>query len=178
MTAQAWREFEKLASRIEQTIAGENVTVKSPDFIDCLTTGTRREVDVSIRTRVGSAEILVTVECRDRVDVQDVTWIEQLIAKRKNIGAAKTIAVAASGFSKEAALIARENGIDLRILDEINEEDIKGWVRIVGIIHTFKDVELTGPPRIGFVTEAGDEQADLANWITRCGAYQPLTKFS
>ena len=125
MTTPAWRDFEKLVTRIEHALAGEGVTITSPDFIPCVTTGSPREVDASIRTRVGSAEILVTVECRDRVAVQDVTWVEQLAAKKKNIGAAKTIAVAASGFSAEAARIARENAIDLHILDEITEDDIK-----------------------------------------------------
>jgi hypothetical protein len=161
MTTQAWRKFEKLVSRIEQALAGEGVTVTSPDFIPCITTGTPREVDASIRTRVGSAEILITVECRDRVAVQDVTWIEQLATKKKNIGAAKTIAVAASGFSVEATRIARENAIDLRVLDEITEEDIKSWMPLVGVIHVFKDGEVTGPPQIVLMAEPGDEPAEL-----------------
>ena len=157
MSTPPWRSFEKLVSRIEQALAGGAVTVTSPDHIPCITTGTSREVDVSIRTRVGSAEILVTVECRDRVAVQDVTWIEQLVTKKKNIGAAKTIAVAASGFSAEAARIARENGIDLRILDEITDEDIKNWMPMFGIVHVFKDCGLTGSPEVHFFAEPGDE---------------------
>lgn len=161
MTTPDWRKFEKLVSRIEQALAGEHVTVKSPDFIHCITTGTSREVDVSIRTRVGSAEILLTVECRDRVAVQDVTWIEQLAAKKKNIGAAKTIAVAASGFSSEARRIASENAIDLRILDEITEEDIKSWMPLIGMVHVFKDCELTGPPDIVFLAQQGDEPSEM-----------------
>ncbi len=157
MSAPAWRSFEKRVSRIEQALAGESVTVRSPDYIPCITTGASRDVDVSIRTRIGSVEILVTVECRDRVAVQDVTWIEQLAAKKKNIGAARTIAVAASGFSAEATRIAQENAIDLRILDEITAEDIKSWMRMVGIVHIFKDCGLTGSPEIRFFAEEGDE---------------------
>jgi hypothetical protein len=161
MATPAWRDFEKLVTRIEHALAGEGVTVTSPDFIPCVTTGTPREVDASIRTRVGSAEVLVTVECRDRVAMQDVTWIEQLAAKKQNIGAAKTIAVAASGFSAEATRIARENAIDLRILDEITEDDIKSWMPVIGMIHIYKDCEVTGPPEIVFMAELGDEAADL-----------------
>lgn len=161
MTTPAWRTFEKLVSRIEQALAGEHVTVASPDFVPCITTGTLREVDASIRTRVGSAEILVTVECRDRVAVQDVTWIEQLAAKKKNIGAAKTIAVAAAGFSAEATRIARENVIDLRILDEITEEDIKSWMPLIGMVHVFKECELAGSPEIVFMAEPGDGPAEV-----------------
>ena len=161
MTKTTWRSFELLVSRIEHALAGESVTVKSPDSIPCITTGRHREVDVSIRTWVGSAEILITVECRDRVAVQDVTWIEQLAAKKKNIGAAKTIAVAASGFSTEATRIARENGIDLRILDEITDQDIKSWIGMVGMVHVFKDCGLAGSPEIHFFLETGDEPQEM-----------------
>lgn len=161
MTTPAWRNFEELVSRIEHALAGQDVTVTSPDHIPCITTGTPREVDVSIRTRVGSAEILVTVECRDRSAVQDVTWIEQLATKKKNIGAAKTIAVAASGFSAEATRIARENGIDLRILDEITENDVKSWMPMVGMVHVFKDCELIGDPEIVCKAEPGEERQEI-----------------
>lgn len=161
MSTPAWRSFEMLASRIEQALAGESVTVKSPDYIPCITTGTSREVDVSIRTRVCSVEILVTVECRDRVAVQDVIWIEQLAAKKKNIGASKTIAVAKSGFSAEATRIARENAIDLRILDEITDEEIKSWMPMVGMVHVFKDCGLTGSAEVQFLAEPGDELQEV-----------------
>ena len=43
-----------------------------------------REVDASIRYQVGSVPILITIECRDRVAVQDSTWIEQLVQKGSN----------------------------------------------------------------------------------------------
>jgi hypothetical protein len=38
--------------------------------------GTSREVDVSLRSQVGSVSVLVIIECRDRAKPQDVTWIE------------------------------------------------------------------------------------------------------
>ncbi|MHB8974308.1 MAG: hypothetical protein ACYC3X_28615 [Pirellulaceae bacterium] len=180
MTTPAWRSFEELVSRIEKALAGENVKVTSPDFVPCITTGTPREVDASIRTRVGSAEILVTVECRNRVAVQDVTWIEQLAAKKKNIGAAKTIAVAASGFSAEAIRIARENAIDLRILDEITVDDIKSWMPLQAMVHVFKDCGLNGSPEIAFFAEPGDEQQEAgghsaAQPIFRSPSGEPLS---
>jgi hypothetical protein len=161
MTMPSWREFERLVALIEHALAGEGVTVKSPDFIPSITTGTPREVDASLRTRVGSVEILVTIECRNRAATQDVTWIEQLSSKKKNIGAARTIAVAASAFSAEAKRIARENGIDLRILNEITEDDVKSWMPLIGLVHVFKDCELTGPPEIGFMAEPGDRLQEL-----------------
>ncbi len=93
-----WREFERLVARIEADAGPRGLRIKSPDYIRCRTTGRLREVDASIRTQIGTVEVLVTIECRRRSKVQDVTWIEQLATKKDTIGASHTIAVSASGF--------------------------------------------------------------------------------
>jgi hypothetical protein len=62
----AWREFEKLIARIEQAMAPSGAEIKSPDRIPDRVTGELREVDASIRYKVGTCPILITVECRDR----------------------------------------------------------------------------------------------------------------
>jgi hypothetical protein len=86
-----------------------------------------REVDVSIRYVVGTAEILVTVECRRRRSVEDVRWIEGLKAKRENLGIAKTVAVSATGFSAAAKRLADHAAIELRTLSEITPQVVAGW---------------------------------------------------
>ena len=62
----SYRELELLVSRIEGALAPAGARIRSPDRIPDISTGDLREVDVSIRHRVGSVELLVTVECRDR----------------------------------------------------------------------------------------------------------------
>ena len=62
MTAQ-WREFEKLIARIEQAMAPLDAAVRSPDRIPDKVTGELREVDASIRYKVGTCPILITIEC-------------------------------------------------------------------------------------------------------------------
>jgi hypothetical protein len=66
-----WREFEQLVARIEQTLAPQGAVVTSPDRVKDLYTGQDREVDATIRFRVGTVPILITVECRKRDRVQD-----------------------------------------------------------------------------------------------------------
>lgn len=78
-----WQEFERLVARIEADAGPRGVIVTSPDRIRCKITGRLREVDASIRSRIGTAEMLVTIECRRRAAVQDVTWIEQLATKKR-----------------------------------------------------------------------------------------------
>jgi hypothetical protein len=66
------REFELLVTRIEGALAPTGAVIKSPDYVRDNVTGEQREVDASIRYRVGSVELLVTVECRDRSRTEDV----------------------------------------------------------------------------------------------------------
>lgn len=126
-----WREFERLVARIERDLAPQGAVVRSPDRVPDLVTGSLREVDASIRFKVGSSSILITIECRRRGAVQDDTWIEQLASKKEKVGAAKTIAVSSSGFSEPAKITAKLKGIDLRNLREITDEEILAWLRAV-----------------------------------------------
>ena len=119
-----WREFERMIARIEADAGPSGMIVKSPDRIRSKVTGRLREVDASIRYRIGSAEVLITIECRRRKNIQDVTWIEQLSSKRTAIGADRTIAVSASGFTEDAEKSAVHNGISLRKVSDVSSADI------------------------------------------------------
>lgn len=124
----SYRELELLVSRIEGALAPAGAVIRSPDHIQDLFTVESREVDVSIRYRVGSVELLVTVECRDRIKTEDVTWIEQLATKRDHIGAAHTIAVSSTGFSAPSVKAAKLHGISTRIIGELSDADIIEWI--------------------------------------------------
>ncbi len=120
-----YREFELLTSRIEGALAPTGARIKSPDRIRDKITGQYREVDASIRYAVGSVELLITIECRDRARTQDVTWIEQIATKRAHIGADRTIAVSSTGFTDAAIRAAQAHGISIRLISEITDEDIR-----------------------------------------------------
>lgn len=123
-----WRRFEQLVARIEADAGPMGLRVTSPDRIRCNITGRLREVDASVRTKVGTSDILVTIECRKRRPKQDVTWIEQLATKRASIGAARTIAVSVAGFSAEA--VARQHGIEIRRVSDVSIKDINRLMQL------------------------------------------------
>ncbi|MER9178145.1 restriction endonuclease [Mesorhizobium sp. M0955] len=139
-----WRAFERLIARIEADAGPAGLVVTSPDRIKCLVTGRLREVDASIRTRAGTSELLITVECRRRNKTQDVTWIEQLAAKRQAIGADRTIAVSASGFSADAEAVARRHGISLRRASEVSVADINQLLKLDFVLFWHKSCALAG----------------------------------
>ena len=139
-----WREFERLVARIEADAGPRGAIVKSLDRVRCMLTGRMREVDATIRTSAGTAEILVTIECRRRTKVQDVTWLEQLATKRSSIGADRTIAVSLSGFSPEAEVVARRLGLTLRRIADVRPEDLASPLGLDMVVFWHKGCACTG----------------------------------
>jgi len=125
----AGRDLERLVATIEELLGSADVEIKSPDYVIGVNSGARREIDVSLRTRVGSVEILVILEVRDRKDIEDVTWIEQLATKRDDVRASKVVAISSAGFSKGARELAERLGVELRSVDSLTGESIANWFR-------------------------------------------------
>src|SRR5258708_5981292 len=124
------RELETIVAALERCFAPDEATITSPDHIADRMTGQQREVDVSIRYVIGSAPILVILECRDRSVAQDVTWIEQLAQKRSDVRASRAVAVSSSGFSEAARVKAAHQAIELRTIDELTRESVLPWCAV------------------------------------------------
>lgn len=119
------RELELLIERIKKLQLPEAV-IQSPEWVIDRDTGTPREVDVGIRHKVGDSEVFIAIECRDKKDVQDIQWIEQLIAKKESVGAHALFAVTGSDFTKPAIIKAQKRGVFLRRMIKKIPEDIAG----------------------------------------------------
>src|SRR6266545_2767608 len=144
--------------------------VKSPDRLQDLLTGEMREVDVSIRSQVGSVEVLVTVECRDRAKTEDVTWIEQLATKQKHVGATHTVAVSSTGFSEPALTAARIHGISTRTIEDITDTEIQAWAEKLEIEEIETECQLGRMALTYFATPEGTVELDAG--ARRTGATQ------
>jgi hypothetical protein len=174
------RDFEEMIAFLERSLDSAGIEVKSPDYIRGKNSGSMREIDATIRDKIGSAELLVIVECRDRQGIQDVTWIEQLPKKATDVGASKVIAVSSTGFSPGAKNVAASNNIDLRTYAEVNPNEILLWFgfaeipiakRVFDIIHVTMnfDPQETVPVMFPQEVEASlfpvfDTQAPIFCW--------------
>ena len=101
-----------------------------------------REVDASIRYAVGSCELLITLECRARSRVQDVTWIEQLATKRAHIGADRTIAVSSTEFTEAAKRAGAAHNISLRRISEFADDQIRDLANSIEVTIGFIEFTL------------------------------------
>jgi hypothetical protein len=156
-----WREFERLIARIETDADPHGMIVKSPDRVRCKETGKLREVDATIRSKAGSSDVLITIECRDRARIQDVTWIEQLASKKQLIGAALTIAVSSSGFSADAEKVAARHGIMLRQTEDLALSDLSPLLGLDLVVFWHKGCCCTGVAVRSFRPGEGDTRPEV-----------------
>jgi hypothetical protein len=125
------RALEELVARLEAAAAGGQAEVRSPEFFRGRRSQNKREVDVTVRSKVGNTPVLVMFECRDRAKTNDVRWIDEIAGKRDDIGADVAVAVAAGGgFSQGAKTAAAAHRIDLRTVEDITVEDVVSWCRL------------------------------------------------
>lgn len=127
MPTAGWKIFERLVHFIEQVLAPEGAVVTLDDHIPDVDTGEPRQVDASIRMKLGSGDVLIIVECRDRSRRQDARWIEEIAEKRWSVRADKAIAVSSRGFYDSAKKKARARNIELRTVSEIDESTVRSW---------------------------------------------------
>ena len=96
------RALELLVARLEAAASAGEADVQSPEFFTGRNSESRREVDVTVRSKVGSTSVLVMFECRDRAGTEDVRWIDEIAGKRDDIGADVAVAVTSGGGSPRA----------------------------------------------------------------------------
>ncbi len=122
----AGRDLELVVAAIERAL-GRTLRVESPHFAKDRHGGEAREIDVAILSAIEPDKVLVMVECRDRADREDVTWIEQIYGKRESVGADKAIAVSSTGFSDNAVTKGKAWGVELRQVSDLTSEEIARW---------------------------------------------------
>lgn len=169
----AGRQLELLTAEIEKALSPAPVKVISPYFVPDRDTGQNRETDVGIIGHLGSTQLLIIVECREREGAQDVTWIEQLASKRESMSAAKAVAVSVDGFTAPARIKAKALGIELREMKELKHSDIAGWCAPIGAMlsvrrailgNTTADVEVRRGQKIPSITSFKGNQRERIFW--------------
>jgi hypothetical protein len=121
MQPQKWKQFEAIAHRIQKELTPD-ATVTLGDHLDGRISKTSRQIDISVRQRVGQYDILITIDCKDLAVPVDVKDVESVIELFKDVGSNKGAIVSAKGFTEAAKTRALASGLELyRLIDTQTE---------------------------------------------------------
>lgn len=108
----SWKDFERLVERLHRGFH-RNAIITPHDHLMGRETERSREIDISIRYKLGANDLLIIVECRKYQRKIDVPRIEAFTGVMKDVGANLGVMVCERGFSKTAIRLAGKNNIEL-----------------------------------------------------------------
>lgn len=124
-----WQRFETLVAQIQRTLTPQSQVTQN-DKIKGKRTGGLRQIDISIKHRVGQYEILIVMDCKDYKAPVDIKRVEEFMGLVEDVGANKGAMVSASGFTGNAKVRARDAGIDLYKLVDAEKHEWQAYVSI------------------------------------------------
>ncbi|MFX0202345.1 MAG: restriction endonuclease [Candidatus Hodarchaeota archaeon] len=134
-----WKRFEKIVAKVQKDLASD-ASVTLDDRIQGKITNTKRQVDISIRKKIGQYEILIAIDCKDLASPVDVKDVEEVIGLIQDIEANKGVIVSASGFTKAALSRGEKAGLDLYRLVDCGDHDWKADVSIP-VVCDFRSIQ-------------------------------------
>lgn len=138
--------FEKVNQLIQESFKTDDFTEVLCNFRIPNRKGTKRELDILIKSVVNNSKIQIAIECKDHKRKIGEPSIEAFKSKCDSIpNINKKIFVSAKGFSKGAIDAAKDYDIDLYRLEEINLDTIKNWIifRSFNAFVTHREVKIT-----------------------------------
>lgn len=137
-----WKKFEALTAKIQKDLA-PNAKVVLNDKILGKKTGDQRQVDVSIRERVGQFDLLIAMECKDYNHPLDVKDVEEILGLFGDIEPNQGVIVSAKGFSSNALKRGKEAGLKLYRLVDTGDHDWKSNIAIPAFCTLYRLVSLS-----------------------------------
>jgi hypothetical protein len=107
----------------------DSVVTKN-DHISGRFSGLDREIDVSVRMRVGSEQLLYIAQCKDWKTPVDIKVLGEFSAVIQDVQAAKGFLLCTSGFAQSNHQYARTLGIELITIEDIKSDKWKTNVQI------------------------------------------------
>lgn len=143
------RAFEKLVAAVQKHLDPQ-ATVAHDVHVVGVRSGQNRQIDVAVRGKVGSKDVLVVVECRHYTRSIDVGKIDGFVGFIDDVQASAGIMVTTIGYSPAALERAAAEGIETWVLRPASNDDWQGYLRSVqtvlslnGVVYYECEVEFT-----------------------------------
>jgi len=150
-----WRRFEGLVAKIQKDLTS-NAVVTCADRIPG-TSGVPREVDISVRVKVGQFDLLIAIECKDHSEPVDIKGVEEFVGMVQDIRASKAAIVSASGFTNAAKIRAAQAGVGLYRIVDAGEHDWHSDIAVPALwdFRYLRDIRVRLSTQVGLVTTDG-----------------------
>lgn len=126
---QQWQRYEELIFQIYKEL--EPVAdVRIDDHIKGLETGIERQIDVSIRKKIASHEILIVVQAKNHKKRADIKIVGEFDSVVRDIRASKGILICNAGFTRAAKEYAKRLKIDLYTAHDASKIDWQTEIQI------------------------------------------------
>lgn len=135
-----WKDYETLIHKI-YTELEPNADVKKNDFIYGKNTNTKRQIDISIRTKIAGHNILIIVQAKKLKKPADVNIVGEFESVIRDVQAARGILICHSGFTKKAKEYAANIKIDLCTAHDASQQDWQTKIE-VPVIKTSIKIDL------------------------------------
>jgi hypothetical protein len=149
-----WKGFEELVARIQGDLAGDATVTLNDKIVG--KSGVVRQIDISIRKRVGQFDLLIVIDCKNHAGPIDINDVETFVGLVQDVAAHKAALVSARGYSKAAKVRALQAGIEIYRAIDTGDHDWKAEVALPALI------EFTGPTKFSLsFRSVGDELFDI-----------------
>lgn len=122
ITRPTWEKFEELVAELQRELA-PNATVVRNDHIVGKISRTKRQIDVTVRAKVGNYEVLIILDCKAHKRSVDVKAVESFVGLAEDVGANKAVLVTTKGYSQAAINLATQKGIELYTLIDTKDHE-------------------------------------------------------
>ena len=122
-------EYEQFVFDKFERLFSDAVVTKN-DHIQGYLSGLDREIDVSVRLRVGSEQLLYIAQCKDWKAPTDIKVLGEFSAVIQDVRAAKGFLLCTSGFAKSNHRYACTLGVDLITIEDVNSDKWRTEVQV------------------------------------------------
>jgi hypothetical protein len=139
------KDLEELIAFVERALVPEGGTVETRKRVFMESGVQEVEFDVTVRGKLGSADMSLLLECRDRPSqgAAPAAWIRELHGKRQQYRLHKVIAVSTTGFSEPAVKAASDLDVELRTVKRLDIDAFRGWLLMTHFVVGRREAHLS-----------------------------------
>lgn len=125
------KRLERIVKLIQETLKDSSNTIIKSNFKIENISGRKREIDIYIESKINEFVIKIAIECKEYKTAVSVEKIEAFESKCQRIpGINKKVFVSQNGYQKDAVNAAKDFGIEIYDIKNIDAEIVLSWLPV------------------------------------------------